>query len=61
VSQEKGTIKNENRIISKRCQSNLKDGKVFTGLFYEIFWEEKEIMIGNTIIEMKDIAKMEEI
>lgn len=48
-------------LFQKDIKVILKDGKVFTGLFYEIFWEEKEIMIGNTIIEMKDIAKMEEI
>ena len=47
-------------LFQKDVKVTLKDGKVFTGLFYEIFWEEKEIMIGNTILEIKDIAKMEE-
>lgn len=47
-------------LFQKDVKVTLKDGKIFMGLFYEIFWEENTIMIGNTIINIKDIEKMEE-
>ena len=47
-------------LFLKNVKVTLKDGKIFTGLFYEIFDEENTIMIGNTILKMKDIKKMEE-
>lgn len=57
----RGGEKMKTELFQKDVKVTLKDGKVFTGLFYEIFWEENTIMIGNTIINIKDIEKMEEL
>ena len=43
-------------LFLKDVKVTLKDGKIFTGKFYEIF-EENTILINNTIINIKDIEK----
>lgn len=48
-------------LFLKDVKVTLKDGKIFTGQFYEIFEEENTILINNTIINIKDIEKMEEL
>lgn len=48
-------------LFLKDVKVTLKDGKIFTGQFYEIFEDEGTILINNTIIKIKDIEKMEEL
>lgn len=57
----KDSCKINYNLFQKDVKVTLKDGKIFTGLFYEIFNEENTIMIGNTIINIKDIKEMKEI
>lgn len=47
-------------LFSRNVKVTFKNGRVFIGQFYEIFDEENTIMIGNTIIDIKAIAKMED-